>query len=94
MTNKLEPLNGKVIYIPDPFIRFEDVKSACEFYLRYKDKPELLIKEQSKYEEEATGFIEALSSCGEWFSDDIYEIKNDYNKWLFKLAFKDVIKDA
>jgi len=30
---------------------FERVKSACEFYLRYKDNPELLIEEHPEYED-------------------------------------------
>ena len=28
------------------------IKSACEFYLRYKDKPELLMKEHPEYKKE------------------------------------------
>jgi len=55
------------------------LKSACEFYLRYKDKPELLIKEYPEYKEE-------LDEEGWWFS-------SEYNNWLFKLAFKDVFKE-
>jgi len=32
------------------------IKSACEFYLRYKDNPELLIKEHPEYKEEIESF--------------------------------------
>ena len=60
------------------------IKSACEFYLRYKDKPYLLIKEYPKYEKEVKQFetSDGIAVDGEGFY---------YNKWLFKLAFKDVL---
>ena len=52
------------------------LKSACEFYLRYKDNPELLINEHPKYEKE----IQKL-----WKNKNFTAT---YNDWLFKLAFK------
>jgi len=52
------------------------LKSACEFYLRYKDKPHLLIQEHPKYEKQARKFL-----------DDVEK----YNDWLFKLAFGGVL---
>jgi len=64
------------------------IKKACEFYLRYKDNPELLFKEKKlKHlfikEEKLQSFMAQM-------------IKNrylkQYNEWLFKLAFKDVFK--
>ena len=77
------------------------LKSACEFYLRYKDKPELLIKEYPKYEEEINNFLfwgfpknnpitHELEKKG--FKVRGY-INSDYNEWLFKLAFKDVLEE-
>ena len=59
----------------------EDIKSACNFYLRYKDKPKLLIEEQSI-------FLKKIM-------EDLEMIKTDpnYNEWLFKLAFKDVLEE-
>ncbi|MCD6477611.1 MAG: hypothetical protein J7K87_01280 [Candidatus Aenigmarchaeota archaeon] len=56
----------------------EHIKSACEFYLRYKDKPHLLIREYPKYEKQARKFLD---------EDDI----EGYNDWLFRLAFKEVL---
>ena len=44
------------------------INSACEFYLKYKDNPELLVKIKIKN-------------------------VNAYNEWLFKLAFKEVLKN-
>jgi len=52
------------------------LKSACEFYLKYKDKPELFDKEQYK------NYVRQIF----WSSID------NYNDWLFKLAFKDVLE--
>jgi len=46
--------------------------NACEFYLRYKDKPELLKKEQ-KIE-----FFNFVRSGKKYI---------DYNEWLFKFTF-------
>jgi len=66
----------------------EDVKLACEFYLRYKNHPELLVVEHEElidemlknklidYKHARKGLI-------------VYDEK--YNEWLFKLAFKDVL---
>ena len=113
MTNKPEPLNGK-IYInayeceedmiiankenikqhiecigenPLLICKLEDIKSACEFYLRYKDKPYLLMKEQ--------GIELDLSR-----KDDIeYVVRTiegnyeSYSEWLFKYIFWSVMKD-
>jgi len=64
---------------------FERVKSACEFYLRYKDSPELLRIEQE---------IEPPEQFREYYAES--KIKNvsvvswdleKYNGWLFRLAF-------
>jgi len=67
------------------------LKSACEFYLRYKDRPALLAKEIPKYRKEVEKFGErealfpVLHRTYEW------DFKK-YNKWLFKLAFKGVME--
>ncbi|RLE44269.1 hypothetical protein DRJ22_06090 [Candidatus Woesearchaeota archaeon] len=61
------------------------IRSACEFYLRYKDSPELLRIEQE---------IEPPEQFREYYAES--KIKNvsvvswdlkQYNEWLFKLAF-------
>jgi len=73
------------------FILFEDIKSACEFYLRYKDKPLLLIKEYPKYLESLAHFnLPKLIDFTKEFGVEFEYSK--YNDWLFKLAFKDVFE--
>ena len=95
-----EPLDGKEGYVDSWQIRdkkdvhpshrtkvFEakDIKSACDFYLRYKNNPELfekeiLSKEPQRYED----IINKLRN--EW-----YNWEEHYDKWLFNLAFKDIL---
>jgi len=62
------------------------IKSACEFYLRYKDNPSLLVKEHPEYEKE----IKKFEIPKFWNVKVEYNLA-DYNEWLFKLAFKDVL---
>jgi len=62
------------------------IKLACEFYLKYKDKPTLLLKEHPEYE--STEFSVELD---ENFKEDFNDFMKKYNEWLFKLAFKDVL---
>jgi len=80
------------------------IKSACEFYLKYKDDPELLWKEQLDYIEKLkvkrrlqqflTNIREILSSKEEvscvhgWDMYDKCKLLKEYNEWLFKLAFE------
>lgn len=59
------------------------IKSACEFYLRYKDKPDLFGTEHPEYFEEMLGYA-ILTNKGN------FKPTKKYNEWLFKLAFKDV----
>ncbi len=84
---KEEEIYEKEGYIDDVYLNEQIIKeikqrlkSACEFYLRYEDKPKLLIEEQS--------FLKKMM-------EDLEMIKTDpnYNSWLFKLAFKDVLKE-
>ena len=65
---------------------FQDVKSACEFWLRYKDRPNLFLNEQKEFAEEVI----------DKFYDETKGWKNldKYNEWLFRLAFKDVFEDG
>jgi len=64
------------------------LKSACEFFLRYMDNPDLLIDEHPEYER----IIQNLKPIREHgiVIRDFYEI---YNEWLFKLAFKSIFED-
>ena len=60
------------------------IKSACEFYLRYKDDPVLLSQERlEEYGDELSPFLTSNDSL----------IIVDYNEWLFRLAFKSVLED-
>ena len=67
------------------------LKSACEFYLKYKDNPDLLMKEQPEYEKETKKFYSKgrktkhRDIIGMWHLDE-------YNEWLFRLAFKGVME--
>jgi len=80
------------------------IKSKCEFYLRYKDDPEELVKDYPEFKvskipllnmlDEVEGEI-ALKVFIEMIRELSYEEylrqMDEYNTWLFKLAFKDVI---
>ena len=69
----------------------ERIKSACEFYLKYKNRFELF------YVDLENGFISLSEGkendfeklLAEWRKDELSY--DDYNEWLFKLAFKDVL---
>ena len=67
------------------------IKSACEFYQRYENDPKLLVKEHyhllKKMEDDDIWAFTLLLTAPD------LEIKiNEYNKWLFKLAFRDVFE--
>ncbi len=52
------------------------IKSACEFYLRYRNNPDLFEKEMPSYKDDVSELR------GGWYDWDEY-----YDKWIFKLAF-------
>jgi len=65
-----------------PIIIFlKSFRDACEFYLRYKDKPELLFEEKREYR----------VILAHLFGDD--KDTSRYNEWLFKLAFKNILEE-
>lgn len=59
------------------------LKSACELYLQYKDKPEKFLDEHPEYTEEV------CEKCGHPYV--IYE--DLFNDWLFHFVFKSVLED-
>ena len=63
------------------------LKSACEFYLRYKDNTRLLLKEHGEYRKEVSKFEEWWK-----YPNNMFDY-NKYNDWLFKLVFKSVLED-
>ena len=123
--NKPEPLNGKVTCILDlleyssvgtlPIIGEEkivflrDVKSACEFYLRYKDNPRLFVKRFPELKKEVEKIVPIEPNEEEKrlvekgiippkTMDLILKVKaalyrDVFNEWLFKFAFKDVFEE-
>ena len=74
------------------------IKSACEFYLRYIDNPRILeISDVLSLEEkrELRDFISLLNELNKTKIEDVEQyhfIIESYNKWLFKLAFRDVLE--
>ena len=67
------------------------LKSACEFYLKYKDKPLLLVKDWNEKWGDVFDFIDRFSY---WTKRNkkVWKL-NKYNEWLFKLAFKPVLEE-
>lgn len=72
------------------------IKSACEFYLKYKDNPELLVTDYPEFKRELAGKgVIFVFGGGEMLVVSQNEEKKDkYNEWLFKLAFKDIFKEG
>jgi len=68
----------------------QEIKKRCEFYLKYRDNPSLLWKENPKYRKK----LKKFGITEKWVSEDCDELYDweDYNKWLFKLAFKGVLE--
>jgi len=81
------------------------IKSACEFYLRYKNDPELLIEEHPEYIKKKIAILDIFDKSAKTVSLQDFisiinkmnyenyskQIENSFNEWLFKLAFKKVI---
>jgi len=74
------------IVLGSPFVYLHDVRLACKFYLRYRNNPELFMKEHPELK---------CKEFSKWIDDfKMGVIEENYNKWLFKLAFKGVIKEG
>jgi len=75
--------NFRKAYEIEKYIKHR-VRAACEFYLRYKDKPALFSDEQFaidwKYDKLTGTYIVCLESR-----------HTEYNYWLFKEVFKGVL---
>ena len=68
------------------------LKSACEFWLKYKDNPLLLCEEKPEYKKEFEPFTTAFKSSA-FSSQKLKWILDKYNDWLFRLCFKSVLED-
>jgi len=71
------------------------IKSACEFYLEYKDDPNKLIKDFPYLKNQSIdGFpedtVEEVAKI-KGYDIDVYLMQ--YNEWLFKFAFKEILED-
>ena len=61
------------------------IKSACDFFLRYKGNPSLLIMERPELKEEVENmFLDRYSTAK--YGVNVWRLEQ-YNEWLFKLAF-------
>ena len=80
----------------------DDIKLACEFYLKYVNRPEVLLKNKHYswlFNRTLPMFVG--KTYGWWhykyvLSDDVedrYIAMDLYNQWLFKLAFKDIFEE-
>lgn len=99
-----EPLSIEYILMRYELEIKQRIKSACEFYLRYKDRPDLLLSEHPEYKKEVKGLNEikdatlidlfriAKEEDNMNLGMSILGLLNDYNDWLFKLAFKDILE--
>jgi len=105
MEKKIKPLTKRDIFaLPEgkfaglKFISLDSLKSSCEFYLRYKDRPDLLMKEHPEYKEEIQKIEEevrqyVLENVHENLIDIfIEETSKRYNNWLFELSFMKIIE--
>ena len=93
---KPKPLKNKRIKLlglvnKDRFAFYEeDVKQACDFFLRYKGNPSLLIMERPELKGEVENmFLDRYSTAK--YGVNVWRLEQ-YNEWLFKLAFKDVFE--
>lgn len=97
-TPEPEPLKDKAFEL-DPQVSaeegsafwYKDVKSACEFFLKYWDRPALLLKEQPQYRKELLEISPYFEKGKLYLIDD--DEMAEYNEWLFKLAFADVFAE-
>ena len=65
------------------WVKLRDIKSACDFYLKYKNRAKKFITDFPEYAENIVLIVGV-------YADE--KRMADYNEWLFKLAFKDVFE--
>ncbi len=74
------------------------IKSACEFYLEWKDVPHIFCRAFPEYRNELRKVLGDLWM--KWWlvstsnnpPKAVWIIKLQYNEWLFKLAFGEILK--
>ena len=88
-------------FLSDKWVRVSDLESACEFYLRYKNNPEGLFTKYRNYTKLFELYLMSTHNFSYVFWLKRYFLSrsikkkwmalDEYNEWLFKLAFKDVL---
>jgi hypothetical protein len=64
----------------------DDIKSACKFWLKYCQNPDLLQKEEPDYYAQWLDYFTERVKLPE-------EGRRSYMEWLFKLAFKSLLEE-
>ena len=65
-----------------------EIKSACEFYLKYFSRPAELLKDFPELRQHRR--LQRWTYESKWKP---HAEMDDYNKWFFKLAFKGVMEE-
>ena len=81
--------------IPDDFWEElkQRIKSACNFYLKYRWNAKLFIKDYPEYKKDVEKKFGVILSNKEWYIEESPPEFAEYESWLFKLAFKDIFKE-
>ena len=61
------------------YSKWKECRKKENFFLRYKDKPKLLVEEHPEFKEEVEKFVHRKQ-------------KEEYNRWLFKVVFEGMIE--
>jgi len=78
---------------------FEDIRLACEFYLKYSDDPNTLFKRHRNYIQYFELYLQSLEKSWGWWHtkyakskkiEDNWLAEMVFNDWLFKFAFYDL----
>jgi len=79
----------------------QKIRKACLFYLRYKSHPYLLLEELEYVIEDQNNYAKLKPKVKEWADkiedlppNEAYEELLQYDEWLFKTTFKDIIKPS
>ena len=94
----LEDILKGIAYVSPNFSKEvkQRIREACEFYLRYRDKPKLLMREYPEYKRriKKEEFIPNMVFMDDYMKYILSVVKyKEYNEWLFKLAFRGVLNE-
>jgi len=76
------------------YSKWKEYRKKEDFFLRYKNKPKLLVEEYPEFKKEVEKFVHQkpeheIVEDGKY--DWYYIDMEGYNRWLFKVAFKGVV---